>query len=95
MIVGAAITGTIAEVASYKLSEYQIFHELELMADYFAKVTSNLNAFYKYASQTVSSSFEEKNPKKVIQAVCDLVEANGKDQEGSFQMMFDQRDREL
>jgi len=30
-----------------------------------------------------------------MEAVCNLVEANGKDQEGSFQMMFDHRDREL
>ncbi len=95
MMVGAVITGKIAEMASCKLSEYQIFHKFELWADYFAKVTSNLNAFYRYASQTVSSSFEEKDPKKVMQAVCDLVEANGKDQEGSFQMMFDHRDKEL
>jgi len=43
----------------------------------------------------VSSSFEVKDPIKVMEAVCNLVEANGKDQEGSFQMMFDHRDKEL
>ena len=79
MIVGVVISGVIAKIASCKLSESQIFHELEMWANYFAKVTSNLNAFYKYASQTVSNSFEEKDPKKVMQAVCDLVEGNGKD----------------
>ena len=79
MIIGVMISGVIAKTASCKLTESQIFHELEMWASYFAKVTSNLNAFYKYANQTVSNSFEEKDIIKVMQAVCDLVEGNGKD----------------
>lgn len=30
-----------------------------------------------------------------MKAVMDLVDANGKEKEGAFQMMFDQRDQEL
>lgn len=48
------------------------------------KVTSNLNASYKFASQIVSNSFVDKEPNKVMQALVDLVEATVKDKEGTF-----------
>jgi len=50
LIVGIVISGAFAKFASFKLSESQIFYELDMWANYFAKVTSNLNAFYKFAS---------------------------------------------
>jgi len=47
-------------------------------------VTSNLDAYYIFATRTVADSFLEKDLKKVQSALSDLVEANGKESEGTF-----------
>jgi hypothetical protein len=66
-----------------------------MWANYFGKVTGNLQNHYKHASQVVSESFLVKDAKLVAESLHDLVNGSGKENEGSFLRKFDERDKEL
>lgn len=76
--------------------------ELDKMTEYFSVVTSNLRSKYLHTSQLVSQSFLKSNDNSVdettqniLKAVNDLIEGEGKDNQGSLQRYFDSRDKEL
>ena len=85
----------ICHVIKDKLEESLIVQEMEAWTDTFTRVTNNLESNYKYASETVAESFEDKDIPKLTNTIKDLVEAVGKDVKGSFQKMFDHRDQKL
>lgn len=63
-----------------------------MITDHFSLVTSNLMNQYLKASEIVSTSFIERNPMQVHDAINSLIEGQNKMSEGTQQKFFDHRD---
>lgn len=97
-LIAASILGAvITKLATMQLNESALQAELEQWANYFFKVTNNLWAHYKYTSEQVNDYFTlgGRDLKKVERALEELVEAHGRDRDGTFQRMFSKKDEEL
>lgn len=101
IFVGSLLSALFIKVSTDKLEEGAIISEIDKMTEYFAVVTSNLRNRYLFASRLATQSFlvaltnkvnEPSITEQLHQAIVDLVEGHGKDNSGSMQRFFDERD---
>lgn len=91
----ALISGSIMKIGAEQLLQQSIFAQLDVMTNHFALVTSNLMNDYIQASEVVANSFLEKDSLKVHNAIATLIDGHNKQNEGTLQKFFDQRDFEF
>ena len=77
------------------MQKQSILQNLDLITDHFSTVTSNLMNQYYHASETVASSFEERDSMKIHDAIQSLIDGQNKSNHGTMQKFFDQRDMEI
>ena len=95
IFVGSLLTGVLLKVGTESVEESLMIYEIEKISDYFCTITSNLLSNYTYASDCIKDSFSLKNTCKVQEALRNLIEGYGKDNKGSWQKFFDERDSDL
>ncbi len=103
IFVGSMLSALFLKVGTNKLEDASIISEIDKLTEYFAIVTSNLRAKYLYASTLATDSFliptSTTTPTtstitdKLHQAILDLVEGHGKDNQGAMLRFFDERDQ--
>ena len=84
LIMNTILTAVMTKILAEKLTDYAIVGHLKQWTDYFEKVVHNLNAYYTHANDTVTKFFKSRDYDSVRKAIDDLVDAHGKDQDGTF-----------
>jgi len=85
----------VVKLAADKIETSQMLSEIRMITEHFRVTTSNLQALYDYATEEVTKSWKEGDASRVYKALTDLIEGHGRDNEGSLQRLFDERDEVL
>jgi len=93
--VSALVSSAVIKLSADSVQQNSVLQHIDLVAEHFRIVTSNLMNQYQEASQIVATSFTLKNPKAVHKAIDALIEGHNKSNNGTLQKFFDQRDLEL
>lgn len=88
LIMNAILSAVLTKILAEKFTEVAIVGHLKQWTDYFSKVVNNLNVYYTHANDTVTEFFKRQDYDSVRKAIDDLVDAHGRDQDGTFQRMF-------
>jgi hypothetical protein len=82
--VGTLVAAVALQFGSEKLEEATLLSEIDNICVNLQIVTSNLYSHYTHCSLTLSESFIERDSKRVVVAVNQLLEGQGKDKKGSL-----------
>ena len=89
------LTVWMAKFASDKYSEKQARDEIRKFTDRFCKVTSNLNNRYLAANNAINRFYVDGDSQELFMAVADLLSAKGKEDEGTFDLVFNDEAEDL
>ena len=95
LLVSTIVSGVMLKMSSEQLETTLLLKEIERISDYFSVITSNLYDNYKFTCEAVDKCFLDKDTDKVCAQIQRLIDAYGKDNEGSWQKFFDERDLTL
>ena len=93
---GTIVAAVVLQFGSEKLEESTLLGEIDNICGNLQVVTSNLFAHYTHCSLVLSESFLlHHDSKRVVQAVNQLLEGQGKDNKAALQRHFDERDHKF
>ena len=93
---GTIVAAVVLQFGSEKLEESTLLGEIDNICANLQVVTSNLFAHYTHCSLALSESFLlHHDSKRVVQAVNQLLEGQGKDNKAALQRHFDERDHKF
>ena len=93
--ISGVLTVWVAKFATDKYSEKQARDEIRKFTDQFCKVTSNLNNRYLDANNGVNRYYIDKDSQDLFMAVADLLSAKGKEDDGTFDLVFNDEAEDL
>lgn len=91
----AIVSSAVVKMSAEQVYGSSVLQHVEHVAEQFTTVTSNLLNQYHQASEIVATSFTQKNPRVVHDAINALIQGHNKSNKGTLQKIFDERDQEL
>mmetsp|Transcript_17172 Transcript_17172/g.12278 ORF Transcript_17172/g.12278 Transcript_17172/m.12278 type:complete len:165 (-) Transcript_17172:26-520(-) len=89
LFVGTLLAAVFIKTSANALEQAQMFVDIAKLAEYFQKVTTNLEAYYHCACKEVKGAFLSKDTQPLLKAMTELIEGVGKDKDGIMQRCFD------
>ena len=95
VVVSSIIGLWFGKLGTQKYSEHKARQELINLSERFCKVTNNLNIRYEAANQSILEYFQTGDRPKLFNAVSDLLNAKGKEEDGTLDMLFNEEAKNL